>query len=96
MLNDQNQNTIMNQNKKQTAVEWLIYSLDSLEQKNIDNEITLCDYIDQKNNLQEQAKAMEQEQSVICKDCGEIITAEQINNHLFMKMEGGGLIHWKC
>jgi len=39
---------------------------------------------------------MEQEQSVICKDCGEIITAKQINNHLFMKMEGGGLIHWKC
>ena len=53
----------MNQNKKQTAVEWLIYSLDSLEQKNIDNEITLCDYIDQKNNLQEQAKAMEKEQN---------------------------------
>ena len=60
----------MDQNKKQTAVEWLIYSLDSLEQKNIDNEITLCDYIDQKNNLQEQAKAMEKEQHQITFDMG--------------------------
>lgn len=35
-------------------------------------------------------------ENVICKDCGEVITVEQINNHSFMKIKGGGLIHWNC
>jgi len=79
--------------KKQTAVEWFTEQL--IKQGYFDKDIP---FITQStfDKLQQRAKAMEQEQSIICKDCGEIITAEQINNHLFMKMEGGGLIHWKC
>jgi formylmethanofuran dehydrogenase subunit E len=73
-------------NKKQTAVEWLMSEV--WVRLNMDYEW--------REKVYEQAKAMEKEQSVICKDCGEIITAEQINNHLFMKVKGGGLIHWKC
>ena len=72
-------------NKKQTAVKFIETELNNLGIYSI----TLREII-------AQAKAMEQEQSVICKDCGEIILAEQINNHLFMKVKGGGLIHWNC
>ena len=33
---------------------------------------------------------------VICKDCNYPISQNDIDNHLFMKIEGGGLIHWNC
>ena len=33
---------------------------------------------------------------VICMDCKRPITTEDINRHSFMKIEGGGLIHWNC
>ncbi len=33
---------------------------------------------------------------VICVDCKQVISTEDINNHRFMKITEGGLIHWKC
>jgi len=45
-----------------------------------------------------QAKEIEKQQNkqVICKDCNKPISVDDINNHLFMNIKGGGLIHWNC
>lgn len=74
-------------NKQQTAVEWLIDKLDN--NLDINHSWRTRQYI-------QQAKELEKQQNIICKDCGEVITLEQINNHSFMKIKGGGLIHWNC
>ena len=44
------------------------------------------------------AKEMEEQQTdkVICKHCDKSISVDDINNHLFMNIKGGGLIHWNC
>ena len=34
--------------------------------------------------------------SVICKECGDIISVNDINNFLFFRIKGGGLVHWNC
>jgi hypothetical protein len=44
---------------------------------------------------QEQDKNKSSE-GVICKHCNKIISVEHINNHLFMVVKSGGLIHWSC
>jgi len=33
---------------------------------------------------------------VYCKNCKQPISVEDINNHLFMAIKSGGLIHWNC
>jgi hypothetical protein len=33
---------------------------------------------------------------VMCKHCQKPISVNDINNHLFMNINGGGLIHWNC
>jgi hypothetical protein len=38
----------------------------------------------------------EKQKEVKCLDCGKTITVEALNAHRFMKIKGGGLIHWKC
>ena len=35
-------------------------------------------------------------EGVICKNCKKVISVEHINNHLFMAVKSGGLIHWNC
>ena len=35
-------------------------------------------------------------EGVMCKHCKQVISVDDINNHLFMNIKGGGLIHWKC
>jgi len=35
-------------------------------------------------------------EEVICKHCKKPISVKDINNHLFMTIKGGGLIHWNC
>lgn len=35
-------------------------------------------------------------EGVICKHCEKVISVEHINNHLFMAVKSGGLIHWSC
>ena len=50
------------------------------------------------DELYKQAKEIEEQQNkqVICKDCDKPISVDDINNHLFMNIKGGGLIHWNC
>jgi len=35
-------------------------------------------------------------EEVICKHCKKPISVKDINNHLFMAIKDGGLIHWNC
>ena len=39
---------------------------------------------------------MYSEEEVLCKHCKKTISVNDINNHLFMTIKGGGLIHWNC
>lgn len=41
-------------------------------------------------------QCQEDTEKLICKSCGFVITTNDINKHLFMKVKGGGLIHWDC
>ena len=49
-------------------------------------------------NIIQQAKEIEEQQTekVICKHCDKPISVNDINNHLFMNIKEGGLIHWNC
>lgn len=44
------------------------------------------------------AKEIEEQQTekVICKHCNKPISVDDINNHLFINIKEGGLIHWNC
>lgn len=33
---------------------------------------------------------------VYCDYCGKTISATDLNEHFFMSIKGGGLIHWNC
>ena len=79
-----------------TAIQELIQEVEELKKtllypssfKAIDSCIDLC-Y--SKLELEKQ-----QNKQVICKHCEKPISVNDINNHLFMNVKGGGLIHWNC
>jgi hypothetical protein len=82
---------------KQTAVEWLAEKLEEY------GDPQFCEIEwEQLDSLIKQAKEIEKEQEnsyseeVICKHCKKPISVKDINNHLFMAIKGGGLIHWNC
>jgi hypothetical protein len=41
-------------------------------------------------------QCQEDTERVICQNCEFVITTNDINKHLFIKVKGGGLIHWNC
>ena len=41
-------------------------------------------------------QCQEDTERVICQNCEFVITTNDINKHLFIKVKGAGLIHWNC
>ena len=41
-------------------------------------------------------QCQEDTERVVCQNCEFVITTNDINKHLFIKVKGGGLIHWNC
>ena len=49
------------------------------------------------NAMEEYATQCQEDiERVICQNCEFVITTNDINKHLFIKVKGGGLIHWNC
>jgi hypothetical protein len=72
---------------KKTAVEWLVDEL-------LDSKPLMPSLIEQAKELEKKQQGYSEE--VICKHCKKPISVKDINNHLFMAIKSGGLIHWNC